>query len=363
MLGVAKDADAKAIKDAFRTLAMKYHPDRNKEPGAEERFKEIAEAYAILSDPKKRADYDARGFAGVEGFSQEDLFSGINFEDIFGGLNFDFGSGSPFDMFFRRRRTGPAPGANIEVDISIPLERVASGGEERVHLGRPAPCHACRGTGSEGGAPPKPCSTCKGTGRVTHSSRREKEHVLIQQISTCPVCYGRGSIIEHPCHVCHGSGNEDKEETLTVKIPQGVEEGMVLRIPGKGMPSPDAGGPVGDLFVVVRSKADLRFERAGADLLRRETISLTDAVLGATLEVPTLDGTATVTIPPGTQPDSVLRLKGKGLPEFGSGRHGEMYLRIAVHVPEQLSREERELYEQLRAIGGKQGWNFKKSWK
>ena len=155
--------------------------------------------------------------------------------------------------------------------------------------------------------------------------------------------------------MCHGSGNEDREETLTVKIPQGVEEGMVLRIPGKGMPSPEAGGTTGDLFVVVRSKADPRFERAGADLLRQETISLTDAVLGATLEVPTLDGTASVTIPPGTQPDAVLRLKGKGLPEFGNGRHGEMYLRIAVHVPEQLSREERQLYEQLRAIGGKQG--------
>lgn len=363
MLGVAKDADQKAIKDAFRNLALKYHPDRNKEAGAEERFKEIAEAYAILSDPKKRAEYDARGFAGVEGFSQEDLFSGINFDDIFGGLNFDFGGGNPFDVFFHRRRAGPARGANIEVELSIPLERVASGGEEKVRLGRPAPCHACHGTGSEGGAAPKTCATCKGTGRITRSSRQEKEHVLIQQISTCPTCRGRGSIIEHPCPICHGSGNEDREETLTVKIPQGVEEGMVLRIPGKGMPSHDAGGTTGDLFVVVRSRADPRFERAGADLLRQETISLTDAVLGATLEVPTLDGSATVTIPSGTQPDSVLRLKGKGLPEFGSGRHGEMYLRIAVHVPEQLTREERELYEQLRAIGGKPGWNFKKMWK
>ncbi len=363
MLGVAKDADQKAIKDAFRNLAMKYHPDRNKEPGAEEHFKEIAEAYAILSDPKKRSEYDARGFAGVEGFTQEDLFSGINFEDIFGGLNFDFGGGSPFDMFFHRRRAGPARGANIEVELSIPLERVVSGGEEKVRLGRPAPCRACRGTGSEGGAPPKTCATCNGTGRITRSSRQAKEHVLIQQISTCPVCYGRGTIIEHLCPVCHGSGSEDKEETLTVKIPQGVEEGMVLRIPGKGMPSAEAGGATGDLFVVVRSRTDPRFERAGADLLRQETISLTDAVLGATLEVPTLEGTATVTIPPGTQPDAVLRLKGKGLPQYGDGRRGEMYLRITVHVPEQLSREERELYEQLRAIGGKPGWNFKKRWK
>jgi molecular chaperone DnaJ len=356
VLGVAKDAEQKAIKDAFRTLAMKYHPDRNKEAGAEEHFKEIAEAYAILSDPKKRAEYDARGFAGVEGFSQEDLFGGINFEDIFGGLNFDFGGGNPFEGFFRsRRHAGPARGSNIEVELDIPLERVASGGGEKVRLGRPAPCHACHGTGSEGGAAPKTCETCKGSGRITRSSRQEKEHVLIQQISTCPVCHGRGSIIEHPCTVCHGSGNEAQEETLTVKIPQGVEEGMVLRIPGKGMPSSEAGGVSGDLFLVVRSKQDPRFERAGADLLRQETIPLIDAVLGTTLQVPTLDGSANVTIPPGTQPGAVLRLKGKGLPEFGNGRHGELYLRIEVRIPEKLSREERELYEQLRAIGGRQG--------
>jgi len=365
VLGVARDADQKAIKDAFRNLAMKYHPDRNKEPGAEERFKEIAEAYAILSDPKKRSEYDARGFAGVEGFSQEDLFSGINFEDIFGGLNFDFGGGSPFETFFHRRRRGPARGANIEVDLDIPLELVASGGEKKVRLSRPSACPSCRGTGVEGGASPKVCEACEGTGRITRSSRggKEKEHILIQQISTCPECHGRGSIIEHPCPKCRGSGEVEQDEELTVKIPIGVEEGMALRIPGKGMPSPEAGGMTGDLFVVVRTHYDPRFERSGADLLREETIPLTDAVLGATLQVPTLDGSASVTIPPGTQPGAVLRLKGKGLPEFGNGRHGEMYLRIGVHVPEKLSREERELYEQLRAIGGTEGWSFKKMWK
>jgi len=361
VLGVAKDADQKAIKDAFRNLALKYHPDRNKEPGAEERFKEIAEAYAILSDPKKRAEYDARGFAGVEGFSQEDLFGGINFDDIFGGLNFDFGGG-PFEGFFHRRRAGPTRGANIEVELSIPLERVASGGEEKVRLNRPSSCTACRGTGAEGGAT-KTCEACKGTGRITRSSRKEKEHILIQQISLCPACHGRGSIIEHPCPKCQGSGEVAQEEDLTVKIPQGVEEGMALRIPGKGMPSPEAGGITGDLFVVVRSRSDPRFERAGADLLRQETIPLTDAVLGATLQVPTLDGSASVTIPPGTQPGAVLRLKGKGLPEFGNGHHGELYLRIEVHVPEKLSGEERELYERLRAISGRPAGRFSKLWK
>lgn len=355
MLGVTRDADQKAIRDAFRNLALKYHPDRNKEPGAEERFKEIAEAYAVLADPKKRAEYDSRGFAGVEGFSQEDLFSGINFDDIFSGLNFDFGGGGLFDSFFHHRRRTPERGANIEVELSVPLERVAQGGEETVRFRRPVTCAACHGRGTEGGVAPKTCAVCKGTGRIAHSRREEKDHVLIQQISTCPSCGGRGTTIEHPCHACHGSGEVEQEETLTVKIPRGIEEGMALRISGKGMPSSEAGGIAGDLFVVVRSRPDARFERAGADLLRQENISLTDAVLGTVLDVPTLDGSASVTIPPGTQPGSLLRLKEKGLPEFGKGRHGELYLRIAVHVPEQLSREERELYERLRMLGGKHG--------
>mgnify|MGYP001613279604 CR=1 FL=1 len=350
MLGVARDAGQTAIKDAFRSLALKYHPDRNKEPGAEERFKGIAEAYAVLSDPKKRAEYDARGFAGVAGFSQQDLFGGINFEDIFGGLNFDFGGGNPFEAFFRRRRAGPPRGENIEVDLFIPLERVANGGEETIRLGRPAACTACHGTGAEGGAEPRRCETCAGSGRLTRSSQEKKQHVLIQQISTCPACHGRGSIVEHPCSNCGGSGEVEQEESLTVTIPQGIEEGMALRIPGKGMPSPEAGGTNGDLFVLVRTRRDPRFERAGADLLRQEIISLTDAVLGATLDVPTLNGSASVSIPPGTQPGAVLRLKGKGLPQFGNRRQGAMYLRIEVQVPEQLSREERELYERLRAI-------------
>ena len=348
---MAKDADPKAIKDAFRSLALKYHPDRNKAQDAEERFKEIAEAYAILSDPKKRADYDARGFAGVAGFSREDLFGGINFEDIFGGLNFDFGLGSPFESFFHRRRSGPARGANIEVDVFVSLERVASGGEEEIRLTRPASCPACHGTGEKGGAPAPRCAACAGTGRLTRSRRDDKEHVLIQQISTCPACQGRGVKSEQPCPQCQGRGEVEQQESLTLKIPVGVEEGVALRIAGKGMPSPEPGGVAGDLFAVLRTRPDKRFERIGADLLRLQSIALTDAVLGATLNVPTLDGSASVTVPPGTQPDASLRLKGKGLPVFGEGRRGDLYLRMAVRVPEHLTRKERDLYEKLRELG------------
>lgn len=357
MLGIDRGAEQKAVKDAFRNLAMKYHPDRNKEAGAEERFKEIAEAYAVLSDPKKRAEYDARGFSGVEGFSQDDLYGGINFDDIFGGLNFDFGG--PFSGFFHRRKAGPVRGDNIEMELYIPLARVAAGGEEKIRLSRPVACEACNGTGAEGGAQPRVCETCNGKGRVARSN--QKEHLLIQQITTCPACHGRGTLIDHPCATCHGSGELTSEETLTVKIPVGIEEGMALRIPGKGMKSPDPGGAAGDLFVVVRSKTDPRFERDGADLFRQVSIPLTDAVLGATLQVPTLNGSSSVTIPPGTQPGAMLRLKGLGLPEFGGGRNGQMYLRVDVQIPEKLSREERELYERLRAIGGK--WQFSRLWK
>lgn len=175
--------------------------------------------------------------------------------------------------------------------------------------------------------------------------------MLIQQISTCPACRGRGSKSEHPCPQCQGRDKVEQEESPTLKIPVGAEEGLVLRIPGKGMPSPDPAGMAGDLFAVVRTRHDARFERMGADLLRLETIPLTDAVLGATLNVPTLDGSASVTVPPGTQPDAVLRLKEKGLPAFGEGPRGDLYLRIGVRVPEHLTRQERELYEKLRALG------------
>ena len=355
MLGVPKDADGKAIKDAFRKLALQYHPDRNKEPGAEERFKEIAEAYAVLSDPKKRAEYDARGFEGVAGFSREDLFSGIDFEDLFGGLNFDFGlGGGLFDHFFHHRRTGPARGVNVEVELTIPLQRVVSGGEEKVRLPRQAACPSCHGSGAAAGTQPRTCSACNGTGRQTISRResRDKSNVVIQQITICPACFGRGSVIDKPCPACGGTGKAEHEDILSVAIPVGVEEGMALRIPGRGMPSPEPGGQAGDLFVIVRSAPDPRFERDGADLWRSEVIGVAEAALGTELKVPTLDRPAEVTIPPGTQPDTVLRIRGKGLPEFGGRKHGDLYLRIRVHIPESLTGEERELYQRLRNLGG-----------
>lgn len=350
VLGVARNADQKAIKDAFRGLALKYHPDRNKEAGAEERFKKIAEAYAVLSDPGKRSEYDSRGFAGDAGFNRENLFGGINLEDIFSGLNINFGGINPFEGLLRRRQPGLQRGANIEVDVLITLERVASGGDEKVRLARPETCATCRGTGEKDGKPPSRCKTCNGAGHVSRSRREGSEHSLIQQIGICPECNGRGIIIENPCQVCQGTGEIEKEEMLPVKIPVGIEEGMALRIPGKGMPSPDPGGPPGDLFAIVHSKHDPRFERSGADLIRREIIPVSGAALGTILNVATLDGSVSVTVPPGTQPDAVLRLKEKGLPSYMGAHRGDLFLRIGVLIPEQLSGKERELYEQLHSL-------------
>lgn len=355
MLGVPRDADAKTIKDAFRKLALQYHPDRNKEPGAEERFKEIAAAYAVLSDPKKRAEYDSHGFAGVAGFSPEDLFSGINFEDIFGGFDFGLGGGL-FERFFGgRRHAGPVRGANVEVELTVPLSRIVTGGEEEIRFTRPQVCPACHGTRAAPGSSPRKCEACGGSGRQTRQETRKETQgsVLIQHIVICPVCGGAGEFIDHPCPSCGGTGSTLSEERLKVNIPVGAEEGMALRIPGKGMPADAAGGLPGDLYVVVRSSRDPRFVRDGADLWRTETISVADAALGTELSVPTLDGNATARVPPGTQPDTVLRLKGKGLPEFGSHARGDLYLQVKIRVPEKLGREERELYERLRELAAK----------
>jgi molecular chaperone DnaJ len=371
VLGVARDADAKAIKDAFRKLALKYHPDRNKSPEAEERFKEIAAAYAILSDPKKRTQYDAGGFAGVADFTPEDLFAGIDFGDLFGDMGFDFGGGL-FDRLFRQQRRGPVRGGDLEMVMQVPLLRIQHGGEETIRLAHPMRCPACKGTGAKAGTAPRTCDACKGTGRKV-ISHTQKQGVHFQQISTCPVCHGRGTVIEQLCDECHGLGRVEKEESLKINIPAGAEEGMALRVPGHGLPSPDdypntgpntgpdTGGPPGDLYVIVRSQPDPRFERLGADLWCNETLEVADAVLGTHRRIDTLDGSVEVTIPAGTQPDEVLRLRGKGLPVYGSQRHGDFNIRIRVHVPENPSAKERELYEQLRVLGEQRGhkWHWK----
>lgn len=348
VLGVAPDADAKQIKDAFRRLALRYHPDRSTEPDAEERFKEIAQAYAVLSDPAKRADYDQRGFAGVAGFSPEDLFAGLDLTDLFGDSPFDFGGGLFERLFGHPRRRGPRPGGDLQVTLTVPLERVLHGGTEPVALRRPTRCDPCGGTGAAPGTSPRPCDACGGTGR--HVTRSQRGGVAVQQITTCTSCGGRAAIIDRPCSECGGIGQAERIEHLDVKIPPGAEDGMALRLPGRGLPSDDPAGPPGDAYVVVSTAPDPRFERRGPHLWRPESIDVADAVLGTTVEIPTLAGPVTLTVPPGAQPDAVLRLRGKGLPQLGGGPRGDLYITLQIQIPTELTREEQRLWERLRRM-------------
>lgn len=345
VLGVARDASRDAIKDAFRHLALKYHPDHNKAPDAEAKFKEIAEAYAVLHDTEKRAAYDAGGHAGIAGFTPEDLFGGMRFDDLFADLGVDLGGFDFFERLFRRG-TGPRHGADVHVDVVVPLATIATGGERTVAVERETRCPDCGGSGAAAGTQPRACKKCNGSGRLSKQKRRG--NVSIQEITACRECRGAGSFIDKPCPRCAGTGLGRDEETLTVRLPAGAEEGMALRVPGRGERSAETGGQPGDLYVIVRTEPDPRFERHGANLWRRHPLEVVDAVLGCKIKAPTLDGELEVDVPAGTQPDSVLRLAGKGLPHFGSAERGDLFLRMDVHVPERLTRDEQALYEQLR---------------
>ena len=349
-LGVPRNADAKTIKDAFRKLALQYHPDRNPSPEAEERFKEIAEAYAVLSDPQKRAQYDAGGRVGVAGTSPEDFFRDIDFGDLFRGQGFDFGLGGLgfAERFFGRRRrpAGPPRGENLEVDLEVPLEMVLTGGAREFIIKRPTTCQTCGGSGAKPGTQPRPCPLCNGTGQQVRS--RREGNLTVQQISVCPSCRGQGTTIAEYCPICNGRGRVETGEELSINIPVGMEEGMVLRLAGRGYPSPAPMGMPGDLYVVVRTRPDPRFERRGINLWREEILEVPDAVLGTQLEVPTLEKSVSVSIPPGVQPESVLRLRGKGLPDFGGEYRGDLLLKLRVHVPERITPYQRDLYQQLR---------------
>ncbi|MCF8056873.1 MAG: J domain-containing protein [Desulfocapsa sp.] len=352
ILGVPRDADEKAIKKAYHKLALKWHPDRNKFPEAEERFKEIATAYAILKDEKKRAHYDRYGMEGVAHYTSEDLFSDLDFGNLFGDMGFGFGGGSIFDRMFGRRSTSPQHGQDLRVQIEIPLEMVSSGGKQEVTVNHPVACPACHGYGTKSGSSPPLCKSCNGTGRIvsTQSESKEKQEIKMQQIRVCSLCHGKGTEITDPCSTCGGCGQIEKEEIVKVTIPPGIEDGVVLRVAGHGLPAEETGVPPGDLHVVVTTRSDSRFQRRGPDLWRAEAISVLDAILGTTRTFPSLDGSLELKIPPGTQPDEIIQIKGKGLPRFRDSGQGDVNIRIQVHIPEKLSPKEQKLYEQIRKL-------------
>lgn len=353
ILGIPRDADEAAIKKAYHKLAMKWHPDRNQSPESEEKFKQIATAYAVLKDPKKRARYDSLGMEGVAHFTPEDLFGGLDMGDLFGDMGFGFGGSSIFDRMFGggKRARQPSHGQDLRINIEVPLTLIHTGGQHEISVSHPATCDACHGYGTSDGKAPSLCKVCNGSGRqiVSHDEKRGDQNIRFQQINICPACHGKGTQIETPCRICGGYGKIEKQETLKITIPAGIEEGTVLRVPEHGLPADMPELPAGDLHVFVFSKPDPRFQRRGADLWRSEPVDVLDAILGKELEVLTPDGKVKVKIPAGTQPDEILRLKGKGLKRFNTEGNGDLNLRIVIHIPEHLDSETRKQFEDIRA--------------
>lgn len=350
ILGVPRDADGTAVKSAYRKLAVKLHPDRN--PGdveAEERFKEAAEAYAVLSDAEKRARYDRFGHEGVRGAGASPFGGGFDptvfgdFADILGDLfGFGFGGG--------RRRGGRAPtrGADLRYDLEISFEEAAFGVEKTLTVPRLEGCEECGGSGSAGDEAPAACDVCAGRGQVRYNQG------FLTVARTCPKCHGEGTVVKDPCPECRGQGLVERERKIEVKIPAGVDTGARLRLQAEGEHG-RFGGPPGDLYVVTRVAPHETFRREGPHVLSEVGVSYPQAVLGASLEVPTLHGTETVEIPPGTEPGQQFRLRGQGIPRLdGRGRGDHVaFARIDIPRPGDLTEEQVELLRQLAEVEGK----------
>jgi molecular chaperone DnaJ len=346
ILGVARNASEEEIKKAFRKLAIKYHPDKN--PGnkeAEERFKEINEAYAILSDGEKRRAYDMFGHAGVgtgaEGFRRppgfDFDFGQGGFNDIFSDIFEDFFGGST------RTRRRAERGADLRYDLEISFEEAIFGKEIKIRIPRWETCSDCRGTGAKSGSSIKTCPTCKGAGQV----RYQQGFFTISR--TCGHCHGEGRIISEVCPKCRGEKRLQREKTLTVKIPAGVQNGSRLRLSGEGESGED-GGPSGDLYVVIAVKTHPIFSREGNDLLCEIPISFTQAVLGSSIEVPTLKEKTELKIPPGTQPGKIFRLKGLGAPDLRGYEQGDLVVKVKVTIPTKLTARQKELLQEYAKI-------------
>ncbi len=355
VLGVDKSASADEIKKAYRKKAIQYHPDRN--PGdkeAEEKFKEAAEAYDVLSNPDKRARYDQFGHAGLGGaagnggpfggfsggMSMDDIFS--MFGDIFGGHSGGFGGFSGFGGGSARQAR--FRGSDLRVNVKLTLKEISTGVEKKFKLKKYVPCSHCHGTGAEGSSGTETCPTCKGSGTVI----RNQQTILgtMQTRTTCPTCGGEGRIIKNKCKECSGEGIVYGEEVITVKIPKGVADGMQLSMSGKGNAGKHNGIP-GDLLILVEEEPDKELIRDENDLIYNLLLSFPTAALGGTVEIPTIDGKVKVKIEPGTQPGKVLRLRNKGLPNINGYGTGDLLVNVSIYVPETLSKDEKKALESM----------------
>lgn len=355
VLGVSREAQLADIKKAYRRLAMQFHPDRNPDdPTAQEKFKEASEAYAVLSDPEKRASYDRFGHAAVggQGFTGFDPNAFGDFADILGDL-FGFGFGDIFGGGRRRsaRRAGPTRGHDLQYTLSIDLVEAARGGERSVRIPRSTSCVACGGSGVEAGTEPETCSACHGQGQVMF----RRGFLTVAQ--TCPGCGGQGRVIRHPCPECRGSGRVESETTLRVRVPPGVDTGMRLRLAGEGEGG-QLGGPPGDLYVVIAVTPHELFARDGRDLHVELPVSTFQAMLGDTVSVKSvLDEDAEIRIEDGAQHGDVVRVRGLGMPDVDGRGRGDLYAHLKVVVPKRLSAEQRRLLQQAAGVeaGGSTG--------
>lgn len=359
ILGVSRNAAQDEIKKAYRKVAIKFHPDKNPDnPEAEDKFKEAAEAYEILSNPDKRERYDRFGHQGVGGaagggfggggMNMDDIFS--QFGDIFGG------GGSPFESFFgggSNRGQRQRKGSNLRIKLKLSLDEVAHGSEKKIKVKRYVSCDECGGNGAKNGTAVRACPTCSGTGQV----RKVVNTMLGQMVSssTCPTCGGEGKTIEDRCSKCRGEGRILQEETINVKIPEGVGEGMQLSMSGKGN-VPKRGGIPGDLLIVIEEKEDPDLKRDGTNIVHDLYLSFIDAALGTSVEVPTIDGQVKIKIDPGTQSGKILRLRGKGIPDINGYGHGDQLIHVNIWTPKDLTDKEKDILSSL-----KDSPNFKPS--
>ncbi len=348
ILGVDHSATKDDVKKAYRKLALKYHPDKNKAKDAEEKFKEISEAYAVLYDDEKRKMYDQHGHAGIDQqYTTEDIFRTTDFGDIFRGTGFDMND--IFEQFLGRRggytsRQQAQRGNDIRYDIQISLEDAYRGMNTELEVPRTELCDTCKGSGARPGSSPKRCSTCGGTGQMQVS--RRTAFGMFTQISECSKCHGHGTIIEDPCPVCRGRGSIQKTRKIEVHIPKGIDDGAHLRLAGQGE-HPKGVTQSGDLYVVVHMKGHPVFERRGADLYRKLTVSFPQASLGTTLTVETLQGGEKLKIPEGTESGTLFKIKGSGMPKIQGLGYGDLYVLIQVTTPKKLSKRARLLLEEV----------------
>jgi molecular chaperone DnaJ len=338
VLGLQRNASQEEIRAAFRKMARQYHPDVNKAADAEERFKEINEAYAILSDEEKRAAYDRYGHAGVNGSGGMPDFSSVDFSDIFGEFFGFGGSGS------RRQRNAPHRGADLNYTVQLTFEESIFGIEKEVEVTRDEICSTCHGSRAEPGTSPVRCATCGGRGEVRQVHQTFLGSMV--QVTTCPTCNGTGEVITTPCHTCRGRGFERKVVHKVVPIPGGVDNGTQIRLSGEGQPGAN-GGPNGNVYLEIQVKPHKFFRRKGDDILLDLTINVAQAALGSEIEVPTVDGPTKLNIQAGTQPGKIFTLRGKGAPHLRGGGRGDQLIVVSVEIPTRLNVEQTKLLEQL----------------